>query len=305
MKDLCIIGAGPAGITAAIYALRAGIDLSIIERFAPGGQIINTYEVENYPGFADPIMGAELVSAMEQQVKRLGAQIDNREIVTIKKIHDHFSCESADGSTIECKSVIVATGARFKKLGIPGESEFTGKGVSYCATCDGAFFRGKKVAVIGGGDTALEDAHFLTKFVEKLYLIHRRDEFRGSKILQQRVIDHPKIEIIYNTIPLDIKGEKKVNTLVVQNKGTGISTAISVDGVFIFIGYVPATEMVPAEIKNEWGEILVDHSMRTSIPGLFAAGDIRSNSRHQIITAAGDGATAAMAAYDFLNNAQQ
>jgi len=303
MKDLCIIGAGPAGITAAIYALRAGIDIAIVERFAPGGQIINTFEVENYPGFAEPVMGAELVSAMEQQAKRLGAQIDNKEIISISKSGGNFICQCADGTSIESRSVIVATGSRYKKLGIPGEIEYTGKGVSYCATCDGAFFRGKKVAVIGGGDTALEDAHFLTKFVDKLYLIHRRDEFRGSRILQQRVIDHPKIEIVYNTIPIEIQGEKKVSSLLIQNKVSGESKTLPVDGVFIFIGYIPVTEMVPSEVKDEWGAVIVDESMRTSIPGLFAAGDIRINSRKQIITAAGDGATAAMAAYDFLNNA--
>lgn len=303
MKDLCIIGAGPAGMSAAIYALRAGMDIVILEKFAPGGQIINTYEVENYPGFAEPVMGTELVSAMENQVKRLGAQIENREVITIEKSDNHFLCRCADDSVVESKSLIVATGSRYKKLDIPGEKEFAGKGVSYCATCDAAFFRGKKVAVIGGGDTALEDASFLTRFVDKLYLVHRRDQFRGSKILQNRVINHPKIEILYDSIPLEIRGDKKVNALVIENKISKKQTTLDLDGVFVFIGYVPVTDMVPGEVKNEWGEVIVDESMKTSVSGLYAAGDIRTSSRRQIVTAAADGANAAMAIYDYLNNA--
>ncbi len=303
MKDLCIIGAGPAGMSAAIYALRAGMDIVILEKFAPGGQIINTYEVENYPGFAEPVMGAELVSAMENQVKRLGAQIENREVITIEKSDNHFLCRCADDSVVESKSLIVATGSRYKKLDIPGEKEFAGKGVSYCATCDAAFFRGKKVAVIGGGDTALEDASFLTRFVDKLYLVHRRDQFRGSKILQNRVINHPKIEILYDSIPLEIRGDKKVNALVIENKISKKQTTLDLDGVFVFIGYVPVTDMEPGEVKNEWGEVIVDESMKTSVSGLYAAGDIRTSSRRQIVTAAADGANAAMAIYDYLNNA--
>lgn len=305
MKDLCIIGAGPAGITAAIYALRAGIDMRIVEKFAPGGQIINTFEVENYPGFAEPVIGADLVDAMDKQARRLGAEVENTEIISISKNGKNFVCNTADNSIIECRSVIVATGAKFKNLNIPGEKEYTGKGVSYCGTCDAAFFRGKKVAVIGGGDTALEEAHFLTRFVEKLYLVHRRDQFRGSKILQQRVIEDPKIEIIYDSIPLEIKGENKVNSILLHNKVSGKDSILDVDGVFVFIGYNPVTEIVPDEVKNEWGEVIVDYDMRTGIPGLFAAGDIRNNSRRQIITAAGDGATAAMSAYDYLTSLEE
>lgn len=301
MKDLAIIGAGPAGMTAAIYALRAGIDAVMLEKFSPGGQIINTYEVENYPGFAEPVMGAELVAAMEAQVRRLGAAIENTEIVSIDRKDNHFISRSADGTEVESRTVIIATGSRYKKLGIPGEAEFAGKGVSYCATCDGAFFRAKRVAVIGGGDTALEDAHFLTKFAEKIYLIHRRDQFRGSKILQNRVLSNSKIEIVYNTVPIEIQGEKKVSSLKIQNVVSKAESTIELDGVFVFIGYIPVTEMVPSEVKNQWGEVVVDESMKTSIEGLFAAGDIRQKARRQIITAAADGAVAAMAAYEYLN----
>jgi len=179
MKDLLILGAGPAGLSAAIYAMRAGLDMAIIERYAPGGQVMNTDEVENYPGFVDPIGGWELMSRMEQQARRLGAEVINGEILSVEKNRENvLILKQADGSELQARAVILATGASFRKLGVPGEAEYTGRGVSYCATCDGAFFKEKSVAVVGGGDVALEEAHFLTRFVNKVYLIHRRDAFR-------------------------------------------------------------------------------------------------------------------------------
>jgi len=302
MKDLLIIGAGPAGLTAAIYGVRAGLDLAVVEKFSPGGQVINTYEVENYPGFPDPVSGWELMSKMEEQAKRLGVGILSAEVASIEKTGDVFSVALADSNVIEAKAVIIASGASFKNLNVPGEKEFTGRGVSYCATCDGAFYRDRVTAVVGGGDTALEEALFLTGFSSKVYLIHRRDAFRGTKILQDRVLANGKIEPVYDTVVESINGSMKVEDLTLKNRKTGAESRLPVDGVFIFIGYDPNSSFVPEEILNENREIVVNGRMRTVIDGLFAAGDLRSGSIRQIVTACADGATAAMEAYHFIKN---
>jgi thioredoxin reductase (NADPH) len=304
MKDLIIIGAGPAGLTAGIYGIRAGLDLSIIEKFSPGGQVINTFEVENYPGFVEPIAGWELMSNMENQAKRLGVEIGSGDIVSIEKDEKgkFFRLKKSDGNIIEAKSVIAATGASFRKLGVPGEKEYTGQGVSYCATCDGAFYKEKTVAVIGGGNTALEEAHFLTRFASKIYLIHRRDEFRGVKILQDRVLGEEKIEPVLDTVLESINGGQKVEKVVLKNKKTGEISERAVDGVFIFVGWDPNTSYLPKEVLNEKKEVFVDVRMHTKIEGLFAAGDLRNDSERQIVMAASDGATAALNAYEYLLN---
>jgi thioredoxin reductase (NADPH) len=304
MKDLIIIGAGPAGLTAGIYGIRAGLDLSIIEKFSPGGQVINTFEVENYPGFVEPIAGWELMSNMENQAKRLGVEIGSGDIVSIEKDEKgkFFRLKKSDGNIIEAKSVIAATGASFRKLGVPGEKEYTGQGVSYCATCDGAFYKEKTVAVIGGGNTALEEAHFLTRFASKIYLIHRRDEFRGVKILQDRVLGEEKIEPVLDTVLESINGGQKVEKVVLKNKKTGEISERAVDGVFIFVGWDPNTSYLPEEVLNEKKEVFVDVRMHTKIEGLFAAGDLRNDSERQIVMAASDGATAALNAYEYLLN---
>lgn len=304
MKDLIIIGAGPAGLTAGIYGIRAGLNLSIIEKFSPGGQVINTYEVENYPGFVEPIAGWELMSNMENQAKRLGVEIENGDIVSIEKDEKgrSFRLKKSDGSAVKAKSVIAATGASFRKLGVTGEKEYTGQGVSYCATCDGAFYKEKTVAVIGGGNTALEEAHFLTRFASKIYLIHRRDQFRGVKILQDRVLAEEKIEPVLDTVLESIVGDRKVQKVILKNKKTGEISECAVDGVFIFVGWDPNTSYLPEEVLNEKKEVVVDVKMHTKIEGLFAAGDLRSNSERQIVMAASDGATAALNAYDYLFN---
>ncbi len=304
MKDLIIVGAGPAGLSAAIYGIRAGIDLSVVEKFSPGGQVVNTYEVENYPGFVDPVSGWDLMSKMEAQTKRLGAEIINGDIKTIKKDADKniFILTQTDGNKIECRSVIIASGASFRKLGAPGEKEFLGRGVSYCATCDGAFYREKIAAVVGGGNTALEEAIFLTRFAGKVYLIHRRDEFRADKILQDRINGNSKIETILDTTVQSINGTAKVESLLLKNKKTGAESNLITDGVFIFVGFDPNTSIVTSEILNDKQEVIVDMNMNTAIPGLFAAGDLRSSSKRQIVMACADGSTAAMEAYNYLNH---
>lgn len=302
MKDLVIIGAGPAGLAAAIYGVRAGLDLLVIEKFSPGGQVMNTYEVENYPGFVEPVPGWELVSAMENQARRLGADIQSVEMSSLaKNAHDNcFDITCAGGDVIRARSVIAATGASLIKLGVPGESEFTGRGVSYCATCDAAFFRDKITTVVGGGDTALEEAVYLAKFASKVYLVHRRDQFRGMKVLQDRARACEKIIPVYDSVITSINGAGKVESVSVLNKKSGETRDLGVDGVFIFIGYRPNTAYLPADMLNEYGEVKVDMRMKTSMEGLFAAGDMRQNSIRQIVAAAADGATAALGAYDYI-----
>jgi thioredoxin reductase (NADPH) len=304
MKDLTIIGAGPAGLTAAIYGMRAGLDLLVVERLSPGGQVMNTYEIENYPGFVDPIPGWELVSSMENQAKRLGAEIISSDIARVERmLKDGFiRLTPTDGEPIDSRAVIVATGTTLKKLGVPGEDEFIGRGVSYCATCDGAFYRDRIAVVVGGGDTALEEALFLTRFAKKVYLVHRRDEFRGTKILQKRVLSNEKIEPVYDTIVTAINGREKVNAVTIKNKKNGTDGEITTDGVFLFIGYQPNTGFLPKEILNEQGEVRVDMMMKTPIDGIFAAGDLREHSIRQVVAAAADGATAVLSAYEYITN---
>ena len=302
MKELLIIGAGPAGLTACIYAIRAGIDCAVLEKFSPGGQVVNTFEVENYPGFVDPIEGWDLMQKMENQAKRLGAEFLNGEVKAVTKKENHFEISLTDGNVLEAKTVIAATGAAYRKLGAPGEKEFTGRGVSYCATCDGAFFRDKVTAVVGGGDVALEEAIFLTRFASKVYIVHRRDQFRGAKILQERLLASEKVEPVYDSTVESIEGEKGVQKLVLKNKKSGETSDLPVDGVFIFIGFDPITSYLPSEVLNENREVLVDMKMHTPVDGLFAAGDLRVESGRQIVMAAADGAMAAMEAYEYLQN---
>ncbi|MCU0822357.1 MAG: thioredoxin-disulfide reductase [Spirochaetes bacterium] len=302
MKDLIIIGAGPAGLSAAIYGVRAGLDISVMEKFSPGGQVINTYEIENYPGFAEPVTGWELMSAMENQVKRLGVEILNGEAVSVEKGSDNiFSVSLSGKEMLRSRAVIAATGGRHKKLGVPGEEEFYGKGVSNCATCDGAFYKEKVTAVVGGGDTALEEAIFLTRFSSKVYLIHRRDRFRAAKILQDRVLSNKKIVPLYDTVVKSINGKNGVEGVTVTGKKTGKDSEIQCHGVFIFTGWDLNTGYLPKEVINGRGEVIIDSHAATPVPGLFAAGDIREGSRRQIVTACADGATAALSAYDYIS----
>lgn len=298
-KDLVIIGGGPAGLTAAIYGIRAGLDLVLVEKFSPGGQVVNSYEIENYPGFVEPVAGWELMSRMEEQTRRLGTEIVNGDVTSIDKSGDIFSVRM-DGAVIEAKSVIVAAGASHRKLGVPGEKEFMGRGVSYCATCDGAFYKDRVTVVVGGGDVALEEAHFLTRFSSKVYLVHRRESFRGADILQKRVFSSDRIVPVYNSVVESVNGGDTVKSVSVKNIVTGEKGSIDTDGVFVFIGYDPNTGFLDKQLLNGSREIEVGMNMQTEVEGLFAAGDIRSGSKRQIVMACADGATAAMSAYDYL-----
>ncbi|OHD64719.1 MAG: thioredoxin-disulfide reductase [Spirochaetes bacterium RBG_13_51_14] len=302
MKDLIIIGAGPAGLTAAIYGIRSGLDLMILEKLSPGGQVMNTYEVENYPGFVEPVSGWELMSRMENQTRRLGAEIASGEVDSVRRDAKGsvFVVTLSDKSEVHAKTVIAAAGASYRRLEVPGEEDLIGHGVSFCATCDGAFYKDRVCAVIGGGDTALEEAHFLTRFARKVYLIHRRDQFRGVKILQERISASERIEPVIDTVVESINGSMKVESIALKNVKTGKQSTLAVDGVFIFVGFDANTGFLPAEILDKNREVITDIKMRTSIPGLFAAGDLRSGSRRQIVMAAAEGATAALEAYDYI-----
>ncbi|MFW5770873.1 MAG: thioredoxin-disulfide reductase [Spirochaetota bacterium] len=302
MKDCIIIGAGPAGMSAAIYAIRAGLDVQVLEKISPGGQVMMTYEIENYPGFVDPIEGWQLASNMENQARRLGVEIESAEVSRVLKTKDYFEIATTDGRMLDTRTVISATGASLKRLGVPGESEYTGKGVSYCATCDAAFFKDQVTAVVGGGSTALEEALYLTRFASKVYLLHRRDQFRGQKILQDRVLSEEKIVPVYDTMVTSINGEEKVSSLSIYNRKKGEKEELNVDGVFIFVGYIPNTGYLPSDVLAENGEVIVDLQMRTSVEGLYAAGDLRKASRRQVVMAAADGATAAINAYEHVTN---
>lgn len=302
MKELIIIGAGPAGMAASIYAMRAGLDTLVLEKISPGGQVMLTYEIENYPGFVEPVEGWQLASNMEQQARRLGVTIESKDVEQVRKVQDVFEIKTTDGSVLTARSVIAATGASLKRLGVPGESEFTGRGVSYCATCDAAFFKDMVTAVVGGGNTALEEALYLTRFASKVYLIHRRDEFRGQKILQDRVRSNPKIELVLDTVVTQVIGDEKVKAISLLNKKTNKTSELTVNGLFIFIGFSPNTAYLPKEVLNEAAQVKVDMHMRTPIGGLFAAGDLREDSYRQVLMAAADGATASISAYEYITN---
>lgn len=299
MKDLIIIGGGPAGLSAGIYGKRAGLDLVLLEKLSPGGQVITSFEIENYPGFAEPVEGWKLMSDMEAQARRLGVDIINGEVLSIAKEGGVFLVDTG-GEIFKGKTVIVAAGANHRKLEVPGEKELLGRGVSFCATCDGAFFKDREVLVAGGGDVALEEAFFLTRFASKVYIAHRRDQFRGAKILQDRVFANSKIELLYNSEIDSINGTGNVESVTIKNNKSGVQHNINVDGVFIFVGYIPNTSFLDNSLLNDCGEVVVDMRMRTSVKGLFAAGDIRSSSRRQIVMAASDGAVAALESYDYV-----
>ncbi|MDL1955458.1 MAG: thioredoxin-disulfide reductase [Candidatus Desulfofervidus auxilii] len=300
--EVIVIGAGPAGLTAGIYLARAKLKAIILEKLAPGGQVIITTKVENYPGFPKGINGPELMLLFEQQVRNLGIEIRTAFAVNEIRLEGEKKLVVGEGETLETKAIILATGARFKKLGVPGEERLTGRGVSYCATCDAPFFQGMDVAVIGGGNTAIVEALHLTKFAKKVFIIHRRDELRAAKALQEEAFKNEKIEFIWNTIVKEIKGENKVEGLVLENVKTGEKEELKVNGCFIFIGFQPNSELVKDLVSlDENGYIITDNFCQTSIPGIFAAGDVRNGPLKQIATAVGDGAIAAVGAEKYLS----
>lgn len=301
MKDLLIIGAGPAGLTAGLYASRARVDTALVEKGSAGGQVITTEWIENYPGFEEGISGPDLALKMKLHAVKFGLEITNAEVINFT-INDKIKKVTLDnGETLEAKSVLIATGATSKRLGIPGENEFRGRGVSYCATCDGAFFRDKVLAVVGGGNTSVEESIFLTRFASKLYIIHRRDQLRADKIIQERAFANPKIEIKWDSIPLKIKGDQVVDSITLKNVKTEEEADLPVDGVFIYIGWNPNTELFKDHVQlDDMGYIIVNDRMETSLPGVFAAGDVNSRFLNQIATAVGDGAVAAVAAEKYI-----
>ncbi|MCL0100832.1 thioredoxin-disulfide reductase [Peptococcaceae bacterium] len=299
-RDLVIVGAGPAGLTAALYAARAAIDTVLIEREMPGGQAATTEQIENYPGFPGGISGSELSIKMAEQVKEFGCEIVYSDVENIEREENAFRIKHLNGEII-AKSVIVATGAKPIMLGIKGEQEFHGRGVSYCATCDGAFFRDKKVAVIGGGNAAVEEAIFLTKFASKVYLIHRRDKLRAAKIAQKKAFDNPKIEFVWNSVLEEIKGNQTVEKVITKNVKTGESSELSVDGVFVFIGTQANSDLLKGLVDlDERGYVIAGEDTVTKVPGLYVAGDLRKKPMKQVVTAAADGAVAAMQAERYL-----
>ncbi len=303
MHDVVIIGGGPAGLSASIYAARGGLKTLLCEEKLMGGQIVLSYEVENYPGFPNGISGMELIENFTKQAEKFGVETSYE---GAKSIEDDRECKSVyltNGSCIKTKTIIIAAGASANKLGCPGEKKFTGKGVSYCATCDGAFFRNKTVAVIGGGDSAIEEALYLTNLVKKVYIIHRRDRLRAIKILQDRAMENKKIEFIFNTIVKEIQGDKLVNGILLENRKTKNMDRLAVDGVFIYVGNTPNTKFIEDLIKlDENGYIFTNENMETNIDGIFAAGDIRVTPLRQVITSAADGAIAASAAQKYIES---
>ncbi|MDY6973640.1 MAG: thioredoxin-disulfide reductase [Thermodesulfobacteriota bacterium] len=300
MEDLIIIGAGPAGLTAGLYASRARLRTTLLERVAAGGQILTTDLVENYPGFPEGISGFELVDRMKRQAEKFGLVIQNQEVTRLE-LSPEKKVVVTDKGNLECRSLILACGAVPRRLGVEGEGPFTGKGVSYCATCDGPFYRDRDVAVIGGGNTAVEEALFLTRFAYKVHLVHRRDKLRATKLLQDRAMAEPKIAIIWDTVPLRFIGEAAVDGIDLKNVKTGETSHLAVHGIFVFIGYDPNNELVEGLLDlDEHGFVITDNEMRVSVPGVFAAGDIRSKSLRQVTTAVGEGAAAAFAAEQYL-----
>jgi thioredoxin reductase (NADPH) len=299
--QLIILGAGPAGLAAAMYASRARIDSLLLEKLGPGGQVLVTDWVENYLGFPEGISGVDLIEKMAAHTRLFGVAERNGEVTAIEKRGEELALHVAGGETLTARALIVATGARPNRLDIPGEEALTGKGVSYCATCDGPFFRDRVVAVVGGGDTAVQEASFLARFASKVYLIHRRDQLRAVRVLQERARNNPKIEPIWETVVERIEGEDAVRSVMLRHRTSGESRSLPVDGVFIFVGIRPNTAFLKGVVdQDEWGFVLTDTEMRTSVTGIFAAGDCRAKLLRQIITAAGDGATAAYAAEQML-----
>jgi thioredoxin reductase (NADPH) len=301
MYDVVIVGGGPAGLTAGLYTARGKLRSLLLEQGLTGGLVTTTEWVENYPGFDEGILGAELVQKMERQATRFGLEILNGSVANISIKEKIKEINLDNGQKYEARSVILATGAHPRNLKVAGEDEFRGKGVSYCATCDGAFFKGEHIAVVGGGDSAIQEAIFLTKFAEKVYIIHRRDSLRAEKILQERAFSNPKIEIVWDSLVEKITGDTGVTALHVKNVKNDEKSVIDVQGVFIYIGYNPNTEFLAGLANLDENNYLVtDENMATSAPGVFAAGDARSKPLKQIATAVGDGATAAMAAEKYI-----
>ncbi|WP_104725739.1 thioredoxin-disulfide reductase [Helicobacter felis] len=309
MIDLAIIGGGPAGLSAGLYATRGGLkDVVLFEKGMPGGQITQSSEIENYPGVKEVVSGLDFMQPWQEQCFRFGLKHEMVAVVHLSLEGEHYRIHLEDGNSLEARAVILCTGGRPKRTGIKGEAEFWGKGVSTCATCDGFFYKNKEVAVLGGGDTALEEAIYLTKMCSKVHLIHRREGFRAAPVTLEHAKENPKIEFITPAVVEEIKGDVGgVNALSIKDLKTGAVRELSVPGLFIFVGYEVNNEILKQEdgsmlcACDSYGSVLVDLSMKTNLKGLFAAGDVRTQAAKQVVCAAGDGATAALSAIAYLD----
>lgn len=298
--EIVIVGGGPGGLTAGLYGARANRKTVLIEKYLPGGQIANTEEVEDYPGF-ERISGAELAMKMAEHAKKFGLEIVSDEVTEVYAEGDDRLIATASGDVYRAKAVILSTGGSPNKLNVPGEKEFSGKGVSYCAICDGAFFKDEIIAIAGGGDAAVEEGIFLTKFGRRVILIHRRDKLRAQKIIQERAFKNPKMEFIWDSVIESISGDDKVRSLTLKNVKTGEKSDLQVGAVFIFVGFVPNSNITREPLKKDkGGYIITDEKMETSIKGIYACGDVRSQLVRQITNAVGDGTTASVAAEKYI-----
>ena len=300
--DVAIVGGGAAGMTAGLYASRAGMRTVVLERLMPGGQVINAEKIENLPGFPEGISGPDFAMSIQDQATRYGAEVELSEVSELRR-DEPFWRLACYGEDVRARSVIVAGGSTLRRLGVPGEERLHGAGVSYCATCDGAFFADQVVAVVGGGDSALDEAAVLTEFASRVIVFHRRDSFRGQRVLQERVLSHPKVEVRWNTVADEIIGETQVEGVATTDVTSGETTRVDLAGVFIYVGLEPNTEYLRNVVDlDKAGHVPTDIWMRTAQPGLFAAGDIRQGSAAQLVSAAGDGATAAIAAQRYVES---
>jgi len=301
LYDLVILGAGAAGMGAAQYGARANLKTLLIEEMAPGGQALLIDRLENYPGLPEPVDGYTWSETMRAQAIEFGAEIMASSVSAVRKEGERFIVETGD-DPVQAKAVVVATGAKHRHLGVTGETEYAGRGVSYCATCDGPFFKGKRMVVVGGGDSACDEAMFLAKLADKVIMVHRKDRFRAQKSVAARVLANPKIEVRFETVVEEIKGEKSVSAVSLKNLKTGEVYSEPASAVFVFVGSIPMTEGLPADLaKDETGSLVTDDRMETNIPGIFAAGDVRATPFRQVITAVSDGAVAAHCAAQYID----
>jgi len=300
LHDVVIVGGGPAGLTAGLYAGRAMLSTAIVEGKGPGGQVVLTHEIENYPGFVEPVSGAQLAANMVAQTSRFDVTMVNSPVEKLE-LDGKIKHVITEQGTLHAKTVLLATGVTPRMLNVPGEKKFVGRGVSYCATCDGAFFRGKDVAVVGGGDTAVKEALFLTKFAERVYLIHRRDRLRAEQIQQRRLLEHKKITPLWNKTVTEVEGEMKVSGVTLTDTQDGGESHLDIEGLFVFVGRQPGGPLVDSGIAlDKEGYIITDADMRTNIPGVFAMGDVRQKKWRQVVTAVSDGCIAALSAAEYI-----
>ena len=305
LYDAVVIGAGPAGITAALYLVRSGVSVALIENGAPGGQVLSTAEIENYPGFPKGVKGWELADLFDAHLAGYPVARVRSEVASVASAEGGlFRIALTEGESIEAKAVVVCTGAKHRDLGAPGEDKFRGRGVSYCAVCDGNFYRGRDVVVVGGGNSALEETLYLSRIVNKVYLVHRRDAFRGAKIYEDKIRETSNIELVTKSVIDEIRGGNAgMDSVIVRNVENGETRIIEAEGLFVYVGMLPVSSFVPTEVTlDAAGFIVTDAEMATSVPGFFAAGDVRSKRCRQVSSAVGDGATAATAALTYLEH---